>query len=167
MERRLWLWRLACAAAGLAVYWLVYPSGLHRPLWLLYDASALGVTCSFAGSIVGRLAQRRTRPGDPIRALALFVLVIVSFGVQYAGWPFSGHLVAATTAAVLEAWDERSPGWFRIGVFVPVLALLLIRLVWPQIPRMAIDTHTFSGVVLGAAIGVLAPLPIRQRERND
>jgi hypothetical protein len=44
--------------------------------------------------------------------------------------------------------------------------LLLIRLLWPQIPRMAVDAHTFSGLVLGAAIGALALLPIRQRERD-
>lgn len=153
MERRLWLWRLAFAGVGLVVYWFVYPSSLSRPLWLLYDVSAVGLTCSFAGSIVGRLAERESRPGDPIRAMALLAVVIVGFGVQYGAWPFSGHLVAATTAAVLEAGDTRNPHWFRVGIYVPVIALLLIRLLWPQIPRMAIDAHTFSGLLLGGAIG--------------
>jgi hypothetical protein len=166
MERRLWLWRLAFVVVGLVVYWLVYPSGLYRPLWLLYDASGLGVTCLFAGSIVGRVAQRASRPGDPVRGMALLAVVLVGFGVQYGGWPFSGHLVAATTAGVLENGDRRSRQWFRVGVCMPVIALLLIRLLWPQIPRMAVDAHTFSGLVLGAAIGALALLPIRQRERD-
>jgi hypothetical protein len=100
-----------------------------------------------------------------MRAASLLV-VVVGFGVQYAGWPFSGHLVAATSAAVLEAGDAGNPKWFRIGVFVPVTALLLIRLLWPQMPRMAIDADTFSGLLLGGVIGGLALLLTGRRERD-
>ena len=119
----------------------------------MYDISALGVVCSLGGSLIGRLAARHLRCGDSLRALALLVCVLVGFGVEYAGWPFSGHLTAALTAGMIEAGDRSNPVWLRTGALAPAAAIALIRTLWPQIPEMDMHTYTATGLLLGAAIG--------------
>jgi len=166
MQRGLWIWRLGFALVGIGVYWLLFPSALQRPVFILYDIAAIGIVCSLGGSLVGRLVAGRLMGGDSVRALALLVCVLVGFGVEYGGWPFSGHLTAALAAGMIEAGDRGSPLWFRTGALAPAAVVVLIRTLWPQIPEMGIHAYTASGLLLGTAIGVLALLPIRQRERN-
>jgi len=150
---RWWAWRVAGALIGLTVYWLLYPPHWPRTLWVLYDIAGVGVTCGLAGGILGHFVRRVRLEGDPIRVAALLIALVVAGGVQYAGWPFSGHLTCAWTAAILEASDHRNPRWYRLAAFAPGLVVILIRTFGPQMPRMGVHLYTLTAVAAATGLG--------------
>lgn len=153
MRSSTWLWRLVSAATGVAGYWLLYRPDWREPFVLLYDVPALMLSFSLAGSVIVRFILRARQRGDGVRLALLLTMLVVALGVQYGGWPFSGHLLCALTAGILEARDVQNPGWFRLAVFAPAMLLILIRTFRPQSALMPTHAYTVSALLLGTALG--------------
>jgi hypothetical protein len=133
---------------------LLFPTDWSNIFLLLYDVPTLGLSCSLAGSMIGRLVLQEARPGDVVRWPLLVIALWLALGVKYRGWPFSGHLLWAWMAALLEAGDPQNPLWFRFAVFVPAALLILIRTFRPQTPLMAIHANTVTALLVGTLLGL-------------
>lgn len=167
MTRREAVWRPAGVVLGLGIYWVLYPSGLSRPLWVIYDIAGVAVTCGLAGAILGRVIARDRRAGDVWRVAALLGATVVALGVEYAAWPFSGHLTCAWTAGMIELGDTRNPVGMRVAAALPGVALILIRTLQPQIPQMGIHLYTLTALLLGSALGGTAAVAARLEGAPD
>lgn len=150
MQNPVWLWRLVFAVAGTGGYWLLFRPEWRNPFLLLYDVPTLGLCFS----LVGRLGLQEARRGDVVRWPLLLMALGLALGVQYRGWPCSGHLLWVWMVALLEAGDVQNPLWFRFTVFVPALLLILIRTFRPQTPLMATHANTVNALLLGTALGI-------------
>ena len=148
----------------MGIYWVLYPSGLSRPLWVVYDIAGVAVTCGLAGVIVGRGIGGGQRPGDVWRAAALLGATVAALGVEYGAWPLSGHLTCAWTAGMIELGDRRNPVGMRVGAVLPGVGLVLIRALWPQIPQMGIHLYTLTALLLGTLLGGTAALAAARLE---
>ncbi len=167
MERRgAWIWRLAGSAAAVAAFWLRYPPDWHNTQWLAYDAVALVVVGSFAGSLVERCVRRRWRTGDVTRAVVLVLVMLLGWLFQEQGW-LSPHVLCAWTLGLLEVGDRDNPRSVRAAFFAPTVMVVVLRATWPGHPMTPLDLYVLGALASGTFIGGLGLLVIRRRMARE